>query len=218
MVIEAGCHLSTNIKQECQGVCVTDPIDVGSPLADHCDWTLVYGAAPDHFGWINTVDIQFFQRPTANTPENLAYKNYKSVDGMLSGGYHDPGGTTDWTLPFAKFIDNLNIIGARVNNGVIELVERRNGTWNTIKSGGTNLNGFWKVVITETDIMVYVDDVLQIESTHRIPDRGYFGISGHKWASAEGTYITNFKVTQINYVTHGNERVTYNQKDVYYIK
>jgi hypothetical protein len=191
--------------------------DSGSPLASHPSWEQVDGVAPDHFGWDGD-GIVFRTRDDANRPENLRFNKYKGISGVLTGSISDPGGTENWTLPFAKFSNELNIIGARINNAKIEIVQRKNGLWTTLTSGGSVTDGSWEVTITESTIQVRVDGNLELEYSHTISGEGEFGISGHKWVHADAVQILNYMVQPYvtNPVVYNGEPVVYNGEEVIY--
>jgi len=190
---------------------------VGSPLNSHPSWDQVDGAKPDDFGWDGN-GIVFKPRPTANRPQNLRFNKYNGISGVLTGTMNDAGGNTNWTLPFAKFISEFNIVGARINDGQIEIVQRRNGTWATLIAGGANTDGDWEVTITDSIIQVRINGTLELEHSHVISGAGGFGISGHKWVPAEAIVITDYNVRKfvVNNVVYNNVQVTYNGEEVTY--
>jgi hypothetical protein len=196
------------------------PSETGSPLDNHPDWRLVDGAAPDHLGWVNFGQgITFFPRTGSGiNPENLNFKHYKKIEGVVSGNYSNPGGNDNWLLPFAKFINSTNIVGARVNSDTIEIVQRKNGFWSTLASGGTDIEGFFEVYFTDSHVSVFVDGLLQVEADYTLPQEGFYGISGHAWSAGEVNILTDFNVAPIsaNIVRYNGEIVTYNGELVYY--
>jgi hypothetical protein len=144
---------------------------------------------------------------------------YQETTGVISASYSNAGGTTNWTLPFAKFVDANNLIGARVNDNKIEIVQRKSGVWATLASGGTDLEGLFRVAILADRIEVFVDGVKQLEADHTLPNAGGFGISGHQWASPDATILSGYRVDPVSrfMVTHNGEEVTYGGEAVYRI-
>jgi len=189
----------------------------GSPLNSHPSWDQVGGVKPDHFGWDGN-GIVFRTRDNANRPENIRFNKYRGISGVLTGNISDAGGNENWVLPFAKFTNEVNIIGARINSAKIEIVQRKNGMWSTLASGGSVTDGNWEVTITDSLIQVRIDGNLELEHSHTIGGEGDFGISGHKWVHADGVVILDYMVRPyvINNVVYNGEQVTYNGEEVSY--
>ena len=188
------------------------------PLEKHPLWAYVGGEAgpPSHFrcdsekiiakAWTNNPKVQI-----------ICYNNLQDVGGIFEADVtYAPDAEGYWFIPFTKQINSNNLIGARINNNQIQIVQRRVGTWTNIATAPIAL-GHWRVVITDVDIAVYVDDVEQVKANHVISGAGYLGISGHK-CPAEVEVLSEYRATALgnriiydgNYVVHNSEQVTYN--------
>jgi len=134
-------------------------------------------------------------RNSPSTVTNFSFKGYSSRWGFITAeNYTSQSGDRNWAIPFVKFIDTNNLIGARLNGGKIEIVRRKNGIWDTIGSAPA-VEGNWAVKIMNGYIEVYVDGDLKINKNHNVPGHGYFGISGHQWETGEIRLLKNYDVS-----------------------
>jgi len=153
------------------------------PLEEHPDWTFEGGQipAPSHlyyeFGsivakrWVSGGGIQM-----------LCYNNVYTERAIFEADVvYSPTSTMYWSIPFAKQVDLNNLVGARINEGEIQIAQRSGGTWSNIATAPAQ-TGHWRVIITDTDITVYVDGVEALTVSHAISGPGYMGISGHQMA------------------------------------
>jgi hypothetical protein len=192
----------------------------GRPLERHPDWRIHGGVEPSDLGWLDDgATIQFFFNDPHQTVTNLMHKGFSGVEGIITAEYANPGGNRDWLLPFAKFVNTRNLIGARLNNNHWEIVQRSGGTWTTLASGGTVFDGDIEVIITADHISVSVNGSLQLEKDHSIADAGGFGISAHQWGSVDNTSLRNYAVAPIvkDFVEHNGVAVTHDGDPVYVI-
>jgi hypothetical protein len=188
------------------------------PLEEHPLWSYEGGEAgpPSHFKYASG---KIIAKTWTNNPkvQIICYNHLQDVGGIFEADVtYAPDVEGYWFIPFTKQINSNNLIGARINNNQIQIVQRRVGTWSNIATAPIAL-GHWRVVITDADIAVYVDDAEQVRVNHAIPDAGYLGISGHK-CPAEVEVLSGYRATALgnhitykgNYVTHNTEQVTYN--------
>ena len=192
--------------------------DTGRPLEDHPYWRLHSGVT-SQMGWEDGGDkIKFFTSANA-VVSNVQYKGFAAIEGVFTANYQAPTVGSNWLLPFAKFINTANILGVRMVNGSIEIIQRKNNTWTTLASGGVVPAGSFEVIvnITTTHISVLINGVLQLEADHTTSTAGGFGISGHRWDEPDALYLTNFDVNTLAHhlITHDGAQVTYDTENVY---
>ena len=166
--------------------------ETGCPLERHPDWILKTNAASNtcwkDFGTI----IQFKKWVSGNFARNLSYKNLRSEGAILEFDIIDAGETSNWALPAAKFLNDNNIVGARLNDGKVQIVQRKVGTWSTLGEV-PGVAGHWIVTITNNHITVNAEGTDVIDKAHTITGEGWFGISSHRIMN-DVDMISNFSV------------------------
>jgi hypothetical protein len=185
------------------------------PLAKHKDWKFMFGTEPDLFGYdLLNNGIVGYTAPRGD--RLLNYKGYYSERGLITAqNVVSLGGTQDWSLPFAKFRDINNLVGARLNNGLIEITQKRNGNWSTPGTAPA-VEGNWAVLIMNGYIEVFVNGVSQIRVGHQITGFGYYGIAGHQNTYNDKIICTDYDVNHENTVTYNSIPVTYNGEIITY--
>lgn len=178
------------------------------PLTDHPDWTYHSGESCKLYGKGSGVYTHADDNP--GDVSNIQFGTLTANEAVLEGYVsYNPQFDTYWTLPFSKFLGVNYIVGARNNNGSIQLVQRFGGAWSTLATEPGNRSGFWRVVITGTRITVYVNGVKAIEADHLMDGQCEFGISGHRQPEEGLLLVSNYRVYPANLIAHNGENVTH---------
>ena len=178
----------------------------GKPLADHPLWTKLDSnlSSDDTLRWeYNGDEIIVDKAPAENNNINLGYDTLriKSTGAVITGKYKDHDSQA-WLIPFTKLKDKNNLVGARINKQDsivnVEFVQRKNGSWSTFGSfpytPDVGVEKDWTVIITDTDITVYIDGNFIGTKSHATSGAGYFGISTHKYRFAGQVLVRNYHV------------------------
>ena len=175
--------------------------ETGCPLEDHPAWTLIYDGAG--IGFTNLCWTDFgraieFLTADPPQPQMLNFRGLFGAGAVLEADYTPPStGEDNWTLPFCKFVDPNNVVGARYNfeGGTLQLqvVQRVAGAWQTLVTTPVSGGGHWRVVITNSSIVIYVDGNLVFDQEHDINGDGYFGIFPHKWVAPDEIILTDYQ-------------------------
>jgi hypothetical protein len=182
------------------------------PLMYHNNWRIINGTTPDYYGYNrNTSGLVLYNAPA--DVKNMVFKDFRDTWGIITAqNVTDLGGTANWILPFAKFKDANNLVGARINNGVIEIVQRNRGRWTTLGSAPVT-EGNWLVQLMNAWTEIYINGISVLKVNHAMRDAGYYGISGHRIDNA-GEVCTNYDVSSTDTVTHLSVPITVNGEKV----
>ncbi len=174
----------------------------GQPLAEHPLWTRLDGdtQADDKLQWKFNGDEIWTVDNLEDSVINLGFDilRTKSESATITGVYQDRDYQNAWMMPFSKMIDKNNLVGARINGGKVEVVQRDSGTWTTKVAWDYTINLYeskdWIVEITNTDITVYINGDLIGTVSHNIQGQGYFGISSHRYEFPNQFVVKNYHV------------------------
>jgi len=178
-----------------------DPIPKsGYPLEDHPNWFLIYGNS-SLIGWDSYGRGIVPHSKTNNNGSLVAMgsdtpNTYNGAILTCDYLYDAPGDS--FVLPLAKFINLDNIVGVRLRNGNVEVVQNKNGSLATLLSQPAT-TGRWTVVFSNNNIELTIDGVKQFNITHDISGDGYFGVGGYQWEGSETLLIDNLRAEPINY-------------------
>ena len=175
----------------------------GCPLEDHPDYSLINNlqGGPSHTCWDEFGKVIILEiNDTDPDVQNIAYRpnNYKSTAAIIETDYLiNPSGDRNWALPIAGFIDANNLIGVRLNNDQIQIVQRFTGTWTTLATAPAQ-TGHYKVLINSVNITVNIDGVDVLSTTHDVSGEKYFGLSMHRWPQVKTPVLGKFSVQLLN--------------------
>jgi len=165
-------------------------------LSSHPQFNLVSNVSDKYYFDKDTNEVIF--KNSTSIVANYRFGGIYSERAIITAeNYSTPAGNRNWVIPFAKFKDNNNIVGARLNDGKIEIVQRRNGIWTTLTSVAA-VEGSWEVHALNSNIEVFVNGVSQVSIGHQITGFAYFGISGHQWEVGETRVFSNYNVVPQN--------------------
>jgi len=173
----------------------------GSPLERHPDWTLTGLNAATHTAWNNYGNNITLNVDTAtNGNQSILFKDYYGAEYTIKAtvNYDAFNVNDNWILPFAKIRNNSNVVGARLNNGNIELVQRKNGIWSTLATVAiANPVGEWEVTINNNTITVKINDVVEATANHAISGDASYGICYHKIGSDMPDIISDYNIVNV---------------------
>jgi hypothetical protein len=172
-------------------------------IMDHAYWTFPHNEQGG--GAHANIDptgkkVSLTQNTVGPKAQNMKFKDRVAADGQITFTYNnEPTGSSEWSL-VGKMLNTANIIGCRYNNGQIQIVQRHNNGWNDrVTKPFTFVLGMkWDFIVkADGTVQLYINDVLEAETTTAITAAGYWGISTHKITKDYDDIFIDFDVTDV---------------------
>ena len=167
---------------------------LGCPLESHPNWSLITGSTSklcwDNYGRDVIVnDGGSTSAFVSLTPE---------LNAAVLKGYYDPivTGNDNYVLPFAKYSKG-DMVGCRINNGQLQVIQRTGGTWKTIAAIPIVSGGFFSVTISDYKIVISIDGLLVLDQDHNVAGPGYFGVLDSNWSSGSQILVSGYRYDEV---------------------
>jgi hypothetical protein len=198
--------------------------DSGCPLEAHPRWALrhyIDGSGNSNFCWESSNGLTVRGNNAGGAYANISIKGETFINGTIGGRVaFIPTDSTHYALIIAgRMINARNMIGARAVVGKYEVVQRVNGTWTTLFSGGAATVGDYVMLMLSANHYKLIVNEVEVKSgTHGLAEiPGYWGCSTHQVKSGDNVLVRELAWSEIDeVVTLNGENVTHNGSILYH--